>query len=159
MQWHYFTNRGPSSQSYGLSSSHVWMWDMAYKESWALKNWCFWIAVLKRTLESPLDCKEIKQVNPTGNQSWIFIGKTDAEAPILWPPNVNSQLTEMTLMLGKIEGKRRRGQQRMRWLNSISESMDMNLNKLQETVGTGKPGKLQFLGLPRVGHDLVTEQQ
>ena len=86
---HYFANKGPYSQSYGFSSSHVWMWDLDHKESWVLKNWCFWTVVLEKTLESPLDCTEIKPVNPKGNQSWIFIGRTDAEAevPILWPPD------------------------------------------------------------------------
>ena len=82
----------PSSQSYGFSSSHVWMWELDYKESWAPKNWCCWTVVLEKTLESPLDCKEIKPVNPKGNQPWIFIGKTDAEAPILWPPDAKSWL-------------------------------------------------------------------
>ena len=93
-QRHYFANKGPSSQSYGLSSSHVWMWKLDYKESWGQKNWCFWTVVLEKTLESPLDCKEIQLVHPKGNQSWIFIEKTDAEAetPILWPPNVKSWL-------------------------------------------------------------------
>ena len=75
-----FANRGPSSQSYGLSSSHVWMWELDYKESWAPKNWCFWTVLLEKTLESPLDCKEIQPVYPKGNQSWIFIGRTDVEA-------------------------------------------------------------------------------
>ena len=86
--------KGPSSQSYGFSSSHVWMWELDYKESWALKNWCFWTVVLEKTLESPLDCEEIKPVHPKGNQSWIFIGRTDAEAetPILWPPDVKNWL-------------------------------------------------------------------
>ena len=86
------TDRGPSSQSYGLSSSHVWMWELDYKESWASKNWCFWTEVLKKTLENPLDCKEIKPVHPKGNQSWIFIGRTDAESetPILWPPDAKN---------------------------------------------------------------------
>ena len=93
-QRHYFANKGPSSQSYGFSSSHVWMWELAHKENWALKNWCFWTVVLEKTPESPLDCKEIQPVNPKWNQSWIFIGKTDAEAetPILWPPDVNNSL-------------------------------------------------------------------
>ena len=85
---HYFANKGLSSQSHGFSSSHVWMWELDHKESWALKNWCFWTVVLEKTLESPLDCKEIQPVNPQGNLSWIFTGRTDAEAeaPILWPP-------------------------------------------------------------------------
>ena len=89
-QRHYFVNKGPSSQSYGFSSSHVWMWELDHNESWALKNWCFWTVVLEKTLESPLDCKEIPPVNLKGNQSWIFIGRTDAEAetPKLWPPDV-----------------------------------------------------------------------
>ena len=91
-QRHYFANKGLSSQSYSFSSSHVWMWELDHKESWVLKNWCFWTVVLEKTLESPLDCKEIKLVNTKGNQSWIFIGRTDAaaETPILWPPDANS---------------------------------------------------------------------
>ena len=82
-QRHYFANKGPSSQSYGFSSSRVWMWELDHKEGWATKNWCFWAVVLKKTLESCLDYKEIKPVNPKGNQTWIFIGKTDAEAEAL----------------------------------------------------------------------------
>ena len=91
-----FANKGPSSQSYGFSSSHVWMWELEHKESWALTNWCFWTVVLEKTLENPLNCKEIKSVNPKGNQLWIFIRRTDGEAevPILWPPNGKSQLIE-----------------------------------------------------------------
>ena len=91
---HYFADKGLYSQSYGFSSSHVWMWELDYKESWALKNSCFWTVVLEKTLESPLDCKEIQPVHPKGNQSWIFIGRTDAEAeaPILWPPEARSRL-------------------------------------------------------------------
>ena len=86
---HYFANRGPSTQGYGFSSSHVWMWELDYKESWALKNWCSWTVVLEKILESPVNCKEIKPVHPKGNQSWIFIGRTDAETdtPIVWPPD------------------------------------------------------------------------
>ena len=91
-QRHYFANKGPPSQSYGLSSGHVWMWKLDYKESWTLKNWCFWTLVLEKTLESPLDCKEIQPVHPKGNQSWIFIGRTDVEAEttILWPHDAKS---------------------------------------------------------------------
>ena len=93
---HYFANKGPSSQSYGFSSSQVWMWELDYKESWVPKNWCFWTVVLEKTLESPLDCKEIQPVHPKGNQSWIFIGRTDTEAetPILGPPDAKNELTE-----------------------------------------------------------------
>ena len=93
------------------------MWELDHKESWAAKNWCFWTVVLEKTLESPLDSKEIKSVNPIGNQSWIFIARTDAEAeaPILWPPDERTDPLAKILMLGKIEGRRRRGWQRMRW--------------------------------------------
>ena len=94
-QRHYFANKGPSSQSYGFSNSHVWMWELDYKESWTPKNLCFWtMVVLEKTVESSLDCKEIKPVNPKGNQSWIFIGRTDSEAevPILWPHDVKNWL-------------------------------------------------------------------
>ena len=93
-QRHYFTNKGLSSQGYGFSSSHVWMWELDYKQCWELKNWCFWTTVLEKTLESPLDCKDIKLVHPKGNQSWIFIGRTDAEAETLlfWPPDAKNWL-------------------------------------------------------------------
>ena len=135
-QRHHFANKGPSSQSYGFSSGHVWMWGLDHKESWAPKKWCFWTAVLEKTLESPLECKEIQPVNPKGNQSGIFIGRTDAEAeaPIFWLPDVKSWLIGKTLMLGKIEGKRRREKQRMRCLGGITDSMDMSLSKLKEIV-------------------------
>ena len=91
-QRHYFANKGLSSQSYGFSSSHVWMWELEYKESWGLKNWCFWTVMLEKILKSPLECKEIQSVHPKRNQSWIFIGRTDAEAetPILWPPDAKN---------------------------------------------------------------------
>ena len=94
-QRHYFSNKGPSTQSYGFSSGHVWIWELDYKESWAPKNLCFWTVVLEKTLESPLDCKEIQPVYPKGYQSWIFIGRTDAEAeaPVLWPSDAKSRLT------------------------------------------------------------------
>ena len=93
-QRHSFVNKGPSSQGYGFSSSHVWMWELDYKESWVPKNWCFWTVVLEKTLESPFACKEIQPVHPKGDQSWVFIGRTDAktETPILWPPHVKSWL-------------------------------------------------------------------
>ena len=95
-QRHYFAKKGPSSQGYGFSSSHLWMWELDYKESWALKNWCFWIVVLEKedSWESPLDFKEIQLVHPKGNQSWIFIGRThvEAETPIFWPPDAKNWL-------------------------------------------------------------------
>ena len=135
-QRHYFANKGPSSQAYGFSSSHVRMWELDYKEIWAPKNWCFWIVVLEKTLESPLDCKKIQPVHPKGNQSWVFIGRTDVEAetPILGHLMWKADSFEKTLMLGKIEGRKRRGQQRIRWLDIITDSMDMGLGGLWELV-------------------------
>ena len=125
---HYFANKGPSSQSYGFSSSHVWMWVLDYKESWAPKNLCFWTVVLEKTLKSPLDCK--------GNQSWIFIGRTDAEAetPILWPPDVKNRLTGKDPDAGKDWRQKEKGRQRMRWLDGIIEATDMSLSRLRELV-------------------------
>ena len=102
-QRHYFANKGLSSQSYGFSSSHVWMWELDYKESWVPKNWCFWTVVLEETLKSLLDCQEIQLVNPKGNQAWIFIGRTDAEAEtlILWPPDAKNWLIRKDPEAGK----------------------------------------------------------
>ena len=117
-QRHYFANKGPSSQGYGFSSGHVWMWELDCEESWAPKNWCFWTVVLEKTLESPLDCKEIQPVHPEGNQSWMFIGRTDLKLKLQYFGHLmlRAKSLEKTLMLGKIEGRRRRRRwQRIRW--------------------------------------------
>ena len=105
----YFVNKGPSSQRYVFSSSHIWMWQLDYKESWASKNWCFWSVVLEKTLESPLDCKEIQPVHPKGDQSWIFIGRTDAETPILWPPDAKTWLIWKDPNVGKDRRQEEKG--------------------------------------------------
>ena len=110
-QRHHFAYKGLSNQSYGFSSSHVWMWELDYKESWVLKNWCFWTVVLEKTLEGPLDCKEIQPVHPKGNQSGIFIGRTDAEAEtlILFPPDVKNWLIGKDPDAGKDWGREEKG--------------------------------------------------
>ena len=133
-QRHYFANKGLSNQSCGFSSSHVWMWELDHKESWVPKKWCFWTVVLEKTLESPLDCKEIQPVHPRGNKSWIFTGRTDAEAetPILWPPDVKNWFIWRDPDAGKDWRWEEKGRQRMRCLDSITDSMDMGLRKPQE---------------------------
>ena len=156
-QRHYFTNKCLSSQSYGFSSSHVWMWESNHKEGWVLKNWCFWTVVLEKTLENSLDCKEIQPVHPKGNQSWIFIDRTDAEAKtsILWPLDAKSWLIWKDPDAGKDWGPEEKGttEDKMAsptgwtwvWVDSRS------------WWWTGRPGVLQFMGLQRVGHKWATK--
>ena len=135
-QRHYFDDKGSFSQSYGFSSSHIWMWELDHKEVQMLKNWCFWTVVLEKTLESPLDCKAIKPVIPKENQSWIFFRTADAEteAPIVWPSDVKSQLIRKDPDAGEDWRHMKKGEQKMRWLDGISDSVGMSLSKFQEIV-------------------------
>ena len=136
-QIRYFVNKALSSQGCGFSSSHVWMWELAYKESWVLKNWCFWTVVLEKTLNrSPLDCKEIQPVHPKGDKCWVFTGRTDVEAetPILWPPDAKSWLMWKDSNAGKDWGQEEKGTTQdevVRWHHRL---MDMSLRELQELV-------------------------
>ena len=146
-QRRHFADKDLSRQSYGVPSSHVQMGELNHKESWALNKRCFQTVVLEKTLEGPLDSKEIKPVHPKGNQLWKFIRRTGAEteAPILWSPDADP--LEQILILQKTDGRRRRGQQMMRLLDGFNESMDMSLSKPWETVRTGKHGELQSMCL------------
>ena len=135
-QSHYFASKGPYIQSYGFSNSHVRMWELDHTEGWVLKNRCLLIVVLEKTLESPLDCKEMQPVHPKGNQSWLFIVRTDAEAetPILWPPAVKNWLIGRDPDAGKDWRWEEKGWQRMRLLDGITKSMNMGLSRLWELV-------------------------
>ena len=139
---HYFANKGPSSQSYGFSSNHVWMWELNYKERWAPKKWCFWNVVLEKTLESPLDCKESQPVNLKGNQCWIFIGRTDvkAETTILWLPDVTNWLTGKNSDARKNGGQEEKGaiQDEMVGWHHWLDGHDFEL-----TPGVGLQGSLE----------------
>ena len=138
-QRHYFANKGPSSQGYGFSSGHVWMWELDCKDSW-VQNWCFWTVVLEKTLESPLDSKVIQPVHPKGNQSWTFIGRTDAEAvtAILWPPDAKNWLIWKDPDVRKDWRQEKKGTTEDEMVGCITDSMDMSLSKLG--VGDGQGG-------------------
>ena len=158
---HYFADKGPSSQSYGFSSSHVWMWKLDYKRSWALKNRCFWTMVLERTLESPLHYKEVKPVHPKGNQSWIIIGRTDAETktpiPILWPPDAKNWLIWKDPDVGKDWRQEEKGTTEDEMVGCHHWLYGHQFEQALSWWWTGKPGMLQSMGSQRVGHDWATE--
>ena len=158
MQRYYFANKGPSGQGYGLSSGHVRMWELDCEENWALKNWCFWTVVLEKTLESPLDCKEIQPVHPKRNESWVFIGRTDAEAetPILCPPHVKSWLIGKRLWCWAGLGAGREGDDRGwdGWLASPTRWTWVWVDS-GSWWWTGSPGVQRFMGWQRAGHDWV----
>ena len=159
-QRHYFTNKGPSSQGYGFSSGHVWMWELDYKESWAPKNWCFWTVVLEETLESSFDCKEIQPVHPRGNPSWIFMGRTDpkAEIPILWPPDSKNWLIWKDSDAGKDWRQEDKGmtEDEMVGQQSMTQWTWVWVSS-RNWQWTGRPGVLQSMGSQRVGHDWAIE--
>ena len=156
-QRYHFADRSASSQSYGLSSSHVWTWNLDHKEGRALKKWCFWTVVQEKTLESPLDSKEIKSFNLKGNQPWTLIGRTDAEVEtsIFCSSEENSWLIRKVLEAGKDWGQKEMRVLVDEMVDDITYAMDMNLR----WWGTERPGVLQSMGSQRVGHDRVTEQQ
>ena len=155
-----FATKGPSSQSYDFSSSHVWMWELDCKESWTPKNWCFWPEVLEKTLESPLDFKEIQPVNPEGNQSWTFNGRTDAEAetPILWPPDAKSWPIGKDTDPGKDWRQEEKGttEDKMVGLGLLTQ-WTWVWTSFGSWWWTWRPGMLQSLGSQGVGHDWATE--
>ena len=156
----YFANKGLSSQGYGFSCSHVWTWELACEEGWAPKNWCFWTVVLEKTLESPLDCKEIQPVHSEGDQPWDFFGRNDAKAetPILWPPHAKSWLIGKDPDAGRDWGAGGEGNNRVwdGWMASLTRWTWVWVNS-GSWWWTGRPGALQLMGSQRVGHDWVTE--
>ena len=154
----FFAKKCSSNQSYGFSSSHIQMWELDYKESWAPKNWCFWTVVLEKTLDSPLDSKEIQPVHGKGNQSWVFIGRTyaETETPILWPRDANWFIWKDP-DAGEDCRPEEKGTTEDEMVDGITNSTDMSLSKLQGLMMDREPGMLQFLGSQRVRHDWVTE--
>ena len=153
-------NKDPSSQGCGFSNSHVWMWELDCKKSWVLKNWCFWTVMLEKTLEGPLDCKEIQPVHPKGDQPWIFIGRTDVEAevPILWPPDAKSWLIGKDPDAGKDWRWEEKGNDRRweGWMASLTQWTWVWV-KSRSWWWIGRPDVLQSMGLQRIGHDWATE--
>ena len=153
---HYFADKGPNSQSYGFPSGHVWMWELDNKKGWVWKNWCLQTVVLEKTLESPLDCKEIQPVHPKGNQPWIFIGRTDAEAP-----NFGHLMWRQENLMWRKDPDAGKDWRQQKWVaedeivESITDSTDVNLcnSEWQEL------GMLQAMGLQRVRYDLASKQQ
>ena len=165
MERRHFADKDPYSQSFGFSSSHVWMWELDHKEGSALKNWCFWSVVLEKTLDSPMDSKEIKPVNSKGNQSWIFIGRTDAEAaaPILWPPDAKSWVLGKDPDAGKDWKQKENG---VAENEMVRQHHRLNGHEFEQTLEdktsrecvqtpwkTGEPGVPRSMGSQRVRHD------
>ena len=151
-QRHHFAEKGPYSQSYGFSGSHVWMWELDHKEGLVPENWHFQTVVVENILNSPLDSKEIKPVNPKGNQPWNSLEGLMRKFQYFGHLMQRAKSLENTLMLGKTEGKRRRRQQNMRWMASLTQWRWVWASSMR-WWRTGKPGVLQFMGSPRVGHD------
>ena len=160
-QRHYFANKGPSSQGYGFSCGYVWMWELDCEEGWAPKNWCFWIVVLEKALESPLDCKEIQPVHPKGDEPWVFFGRTDvkAETPILWPPHAKSWLMGKDSDVGRDWRQEEKGTTEDE-MAGWHHWLDGHESGWTAGAGDGQGGLefvLQFVGWQRVGHDWATE--